>query len=126
MSPVGTGLERALGAEALGARDPQERIKMISWNKASTCDSSNCVKVGVWKKSTQSGPWTDNCVEVSGTSWNKSSESATDITCVETNLGVDEILVRDSKDPDGPVLRFTGDEWTAFIAGVKLNEFDLD
>ena len=27
--------------------------------------------------------------------------------------------MRDSKDPDGPVLRFTGAEWTAFVAGVQ-------
>ena len=34
------------------------------------------------------------------------------------------ILMRDSKNPDGPVLAFTEDEWRAFIAGVKDGEFD--
>ncbi|MEV6149784.1 DUF397 domain-containing protein [Nonomuraea sp. NPDC052129] len=33
-------------------------------------------------------------------------------------------LMRDSKDPDGPVLSFTPDEWRAFTAGVKDGEFD--
>lgn len=34
------------------------------------------------------------------------------------------ILMRDSKNPDGPVLAFTEAEWRAFIAGVKDGEFD--
>ncbi|MGE5290469.1 MAG: DUF397 domain-containing protein [Micromonosporaceae bacterium] len=34
------------------------------------------------------------------------------------------ILMRDSNNPDGPVLAFTEDEWRAFIAGVKDGEFD--
>jgi hypothetical protein len=33
--------------------------------------------------------------------------------------------VRDSKDPAGPMLTFTPDEWTAFIAGAKIGEFNL-
>jgi hypothetical protein len=32
--------------------------------------------------------------------------------------------VRDSKDPDGPVLRFTRTEIGAWIAGVRDGEFD--
>jgi hypothetical protein len=35
------------------------------------------------------------------------------------------IHVRDSKNPDGPMLTFTSHEWEAFIAGVKSGEFDL-
>jgi hypothetical protein len=34
-------------------------------------------------------------------------------------------LMRDTKDPDGPVLAFTAAEWEAFVAGVKDGEFDL-
>jgi hypothetical protein len=34
------------------------------------------------------------------------------------------VAVRDSKDPDGPKLAFTADEWAAFTAGVKDGEFD--
>jgi hypothetical protein len=44
---------------------------------------------------------------------------------VQTRLDGDEVRVRDSKDPDGPVLKFTGPEWDAFVAGVKDGEFDL-
>jgi hypothetical protein len=36
------------------------------------------------------------------------------------------IAVRDSKNPIGPVLIFTPDEWDAFVAGAKDGEFDLD
>jgi len=33
--------------------------------------------------------------------------------------------VRDSKDPNGPILRFTREEWSAFVGGTKEGEFDL-
>jgi hypothetical protein len=45
--------------------------------------------------------------------------------CVEVaNLPGDQIGVRDSKDAEGPVLRFTPDEWDAFLGGVRNGEFD--
>jgi hypothetical protein len=46
--------------------------------------------------------------------------------CVEVAVDAPGVLVRDSKDPDGPVLRFTSDEWTAFVAGVSAGQFDLE
>jgi hypothetical protein len=36
------------------------------------------------------------------------------------------IAVRDSKNPAGPALVFTSEEWDAFVAGAKDGEFDLD
>lgn len=57
--------------------------------------------------------------------WIKSSLSNGASTCVETaSIKQDEILVRNSRDPEGPVLAFTKAEWVAFIAGVKAGEFD--
>jgi Domain of unknown function (DUF397) len=45
--------------------------------------------------------------------------------CVEVaSLPDGEIGVRDSKDPGGPVLRFTADEWHAFLGGARKGEFD--
>jgi hypothetical protein len=45
--------------------------------------------------------------------------------CVEVaGLPGDQIGVRDSKDTEGPVLRFTPDEWNAFLGGVRNGEFD--
>jgi hypothetical protein len=55
-------------------------------------------------------------------SWAKSSFSA-DGACVEIAYHEDQILVRDSKDPGGPHLRFSPKEWTAFIKGVLSGEF---
>jgi hypothetical protein len=60
------------------------------------------------------------------TAFQKSSHSgASNPACVEVGFVTTQVLLRDSKDPDGPVLCFTTDEWHAFIAGVKAGEFDL-
>jgi uncharacterized protein DUF397 len=57
--------------------------------------------------------------------WFKSSLSFSNGNCVEVaNLSGGGIGVRDSKNPEGSVLRFTGDEWQAFIGGVRNGEFD--
>jgi Domain of unknown function (DUF397) len=57
--------------------------------------------------------------------WVKSSLSFSNSNCVEVaSLPDGEIGVRDSKDPDGPVLRFTADEWHAFLGGARKGEFD--
>ncbi|MEY9926896.1 putative secreted Zn-dependent protease [Catenulispora sp. GP43] len=59
------------------------------------------------------------------TGWRKSSASSGNGACVETtSVKADEILVRNSRDPEGPVLSFTKAEWVAFVAGVKAGEFD--
>ena len=58
-----------------------------------------------WRKSSASGPYSDNCVEVAFVG--------------------DAIAVRDSKNPAGPVLLFTQGEWDAFVGGAKDGEFDL-
>jgi hypothetical protein len=57
--------------------------------------------------------------------WIKSSLSFSNGNCVEVaSLSHGEIGVRDSKDPKGPVLRFTPDEWHAFLGGARNGEFD--
>ena len=61
----------------------------------------------------------------SGARWIKSSLSFSNSNCVEVaSLRDGEIGVRDSKDPKGPVLRFTSPEWHAFLGGVRNGEFD--
>ena len=56
----------------------------------------------------------------------KSSFSgASNPACVEVGFETSAVLLRDSKDKGGPVLRFTVQEWKAFLAGVKAGEFDL-
>jgi hypothetical protein len=60
-----------------------------------------------WRKSTRSGPYTDNCVEVR-----------------KVNGTVE---VRDTKYQAGPVpvLSFSEQEWVAFTAGVVDGEFQF-
>jgi len=66
----------------------------------------NNIDNAIWRKSSYSGSNGGNCVEVAD------------------NLpGV--VAVRDSKDPDGPVLAFTPDDWQAFTAAIKAGEFDI-
>jgi hypothetical protein len=63
-------------------------------------------------------------IKVDGRMWRKSSISESG-TCVEVNLGSQMVLVRDSKNPDGGVLCFSHPEWRAFLAGVRLGEFEV-
>ena len=62
-------------------------------------------------------------VDPATVNWHKSSHS-TNNGCVEVAQIDDQIAVRDSKDPSGPVLVFTPHEWRAFLAGVRDGEFD--
>ena len=61
----------------------------------------------------------------SGLYWIKSSLSYANGNCVEVaSLPGGEIGVRNSRNSAGPVLRFTPDEWHAFLGGVQNGEFD--
>lgn len=55
---------------------------------------------GTWRKSSYSGGQGGNCVEVAA-------------------RPADQLAVRDSKDHSGPVLRFPGEAWSIFTAGIK-------
>ncbi|HEY2286627.1 MAG TPA: DUF397 domain-containing protein [Streptosporangiaceae bacterium] len=62
---------------------------------------------------------------VSGLSWVKSSLSYANGNCVEVaDLPDGDIGVRNSRRPDGAVLRFTPGEWHAFLGGAHNGEFD--
>jgi hypothetical protein len=51
----------------------------------------------------------------SGLSWRKSSHSGGGNDCVEIAAVAVGTAVRDSKNPDGPQLRFGTTCWTAFV-----------
>ncbi|HXC83261.1 MAG TPA: DUF397 domain-containing protein [Trebonia sp.] len=59
----------------------------------------------------------------SGREWRKSSRSYGAGECIEVAApyGV-RIDVRDSKNPQGPVLRFTPGEWRVFTASVRIGQ----
>jgi hypothetical protein len=59
-----------------------------------------------WRKSSYSGNGGGNCVEVA------------------SNLP-DIVAVRDSKNPGGPMLAWTREDWSEFVQGIKRGEFDL-
>ncbi|MFI6760550.1 DUF397 domain-containing protein [Micromonospora sp. NPDC050417] len=50
--------------------------------------------------------------------WRKSSRSGSDTNCVEIAELPQTIAVRDSKDPDGPVLTFVRSAWTSFVTDI--------
>ncbi len=56
--------------------------------------------------------------------WRKARRSTNSGSCVEVASVMGKIALRDSKDPDGPMLLYTPPEWMAFLDGAKLGEFD--
>jgi len=56
--------------------------------------------------------------------WIKASASANGGECVEMQRTDDVIVVRNSKDPDGPTLHYTPAEFAAWLDGAKNGEFD--
>ncbi|BBA97892.1 hypothetical protein RVR_3858 [Actinacidiphila reveromycinica] len=58
--------------------------------------------------------------------WVKSSRSTGNGACVEVKSPAAEaVVVRDSKDPHGPVLTFAPQEWASFVSDVDGGAFDL-
>jgi len=61
-----------------------------------------------------------NAAELPGAVWRKSTHSTPDEgDCVEVARAERVVAVRDSKDPDGPVLAFGRTGWLGFVAGLK-------
>lgn len=60
----------------------------------------------------------------SAATWVKSNRCEAS-SCVEVAYVDNEILVRSSADATSPVLRFTRDEWVAFVGGVRDGDFDF-
>jgi Domain of unknown function (DUF397) len=69
--------------------------------------------------------------DLSRATWRKSSYSkGSGGSCVEIALlagsaGEHDVAVRDSKDPHGPALSFSGGQWRDFTAAVKAHDLDV-
>lgn len=87
------------------------------WDKSSFCKKVSCVEAR-WVKSSFCQKM--SCVEARVV---KSSQCTVG-SCVEATFCEGHVELRDSKNP-GLVMTIAHDDWQAFIAGVKLNEFDL-
>ncbi|MFI6490572.1 DUF397 domain-containing protein [Streptomyces sp. NPDC050564] len=73
-----------------------------TWIKSSYSDANggNCVEVATWIKSSYSGDNGGDCIEIAP--------------------GIPGIVpVRDSKNPDGPVLLIPYSAWSAFTAALR-------
>jgi hypothetical protein len=62
--------------------------------------------------------------ERTGLTWLKAQYSGHNGACVEIASVADRIAIRDSKDPDGPILVYTPTEFKAFLHGARNGEFD--
>lgn len=89
----------------------------VTWRTSSyTNNGGECVEVGRWTRSSYSNNGGD-CVEAT------LADRGNDL--FPHLAGRDDlVVVRDSKDPDGPVLGFAGPEWTAFLASIKSGGHD--
>jgi hypothetical protein len=68
--------------------------------------------------------------DLSRVTWRKSSYSnSSGGSCVEIALlgaaGEHDVAVRDSKDPHGPALSFSADQWRDFAATIKAHDLDV-
>jgi hypothetical protein len=56
--------------------------------------------------------------------WRKAQRSVGNGACVELARVNGMVAMRNSRDPDGPVLFYTPAEWHAFVREAKAGEFD--
>ncbi|MFJ2577433.1 DUF397 domain-containing protein [Kitasatospora aureofaciens] len=80
----------------------QEETAMNTTTTVGTTTVGTATGSAVWRKSTHSGG-SDGCIEV--------ADGTTAVTGI--------LPVRDSKDPNGPVLHFPSPAWRAFVTAVR-------
>jgi Domain of unknown function (DUF397) len=70
---------------------------MTGWRKASYSNSGNCVEVASWRKASYSN---------SG-------------NCVEAGQGQGIVVVRDTRDRDGAMLKLSPQAWALFTSSLR-------
>jgi hypothetical protein len=56
--------------------------------------------------------------------WRKAKRSMSNGNCAEVALAAGAVAIRDSKDPNGPVLQYPSESWRSFLRSARLGDFD--
>jgi hypothetical protein len=72
----------------------------------------------------KTGKRTLSQAERAALAWLKARSSSHNGQCVEVAAAIGKIAIRDSKDPDGPILVYTPTEFKVFLNGARNGEFD--
>jgi len=67
-----------------------------------------------------------NNLYIADLSWRKARRSANNGACVELASVGGRVLVRDSKDENGPVMGYPGAAWRIFLGAAKTGRFDSE
>jgi hypothetical protein len=59
------------------------------------------------------------------TAWRKSRRSIGNGECAEAASGPDGVLIRDSRNQAGAILRYPDRAWRIFLAQAKAGKFDI-
>jgi Domain of unknown function (DUF397) len=59
------------------------------------------------------------------TTWRKSGRSMNNGACVEATTASGAVMIRDSTDQAGAMLRYSPGTWRAFLAQAKMGKFDV-
>ena len=65
-----------------------------------------------------------NLIPIGNLEWRKARRSANNGACVELVPAAGQILIRDSKDQNGPVIAYSEYSWRRFLAVAKTGRFD--
>jgi hypothetical protein len=63
-------------------------------------------------------------LEISSLQWRKTRRSVNNGACVEAAPISGQVLIRDSMDRNGPVMRYPARSWCVFVTDAKTGLFD--
>jgi hypothetical protein len=67
-----------------------------------------------------------NNPQISDLQWRKARRSVNNGACVEVAPVSRQILIRDSTDRSGPVIRYSQRSWCILVEEIKMGRFDPD
>ncbi|WP_300614581.1 DUF397 domain-containing protein [Trebonia sp.] len=56
--------------------------------------------------------------------WRKAQRSISNGACVEVASAPESVIIRDSQDPHGLVLRYSATSWKSFTSAARRGDFD--